>query len=68
MFNGKSSLKTLIKYLVLRNYKKLYQIKNSILAQLHLIMEKDRFLKINYKQQTESKKVGDSSNCQTDSM
>jgi len=29
-------------------------------------MEKDQYLKIKCKQQIESKKVGDSSNCQTD--
>lgn len=66
MFNGKSSFKTLIKFLVLNSYKKLYQTKNLILDQPLLIMENDRFLKTNYKLQTESKKVGDSSNYQTD--
>lgn len=38
------------------------------MAQHHLIMENKQFLKMNNKLPTESNKLGDSSNYQTDSM
>lgn len=68
MFNGKDLLKTLIKFSDLKNYKKPCQMKNWILDQPLLIMERDQYLKNNYKQQIESNNFGDSSNCQTDLM